>query len=62
MGREAATPILDTTQRFAARTGLAAELAALNGRPAKEPIRIYAGLDTATSRPPKVRVSRPAMP
>lgn len=29
MGREAATPILDTTQRFVARTGLAADLAAL---------------------------------
>ena len=38
MGREAATPILDTTQRFVARTGLAAELAALEE--AGRPIRI----------------------
>lgn len=34
---------------FVATGPHAAELTALNGRPAKEPIRIYAGLDTAAS-------------
>lgn len=36
-------------RNFVASGPRAAELTALNGRPAREPIRIYAGLDTAAS-------------
>lgn len=36
-------------RNFVASGPRAGELTALNGRPAKEPIRIYAGLDTASS-------------